>query len=355
MSIRQGLPDVLLATILASCGCGTDATVSAKTPGAGLVLEPASLELRADDRDDRHRDVTCRLVNRGNEEIRITSVDTSCACTLAAPLEKTRLKPGESVPLRLKASLPYYGRKESLVKVAVEPASVAVSTLRLILHGPERPVPHVELVPDHLRLSGRRPGETVSQEFQIATIERPNTEPWIRGFADPTGEVEVVLTAAPFEEPRGELVLRTYQYRVEAALPGTADATERFTLVVNGDPMVTRNSSPVVIHGIRVLVPLVHVVPAQLVVRRKELAEGPVTRRVLVITTEGGLSLDPPHELPEWITLEPVGANGSPQTQAFDITFTAPSSHEETVETVQFGVREAALRDTAVLVVSVTP
>lgn len=356
MPVRHRLLGVLYALLFAACcGCGTDATVSAETQGTGLVLEPASLELRADDMSDRQQDVTCRLINRGGEEVRITSVDTSCACTLAGPLEKTRLKPGESVPLRLKASLPAYGRKESLVKVSVEPASVASSTLRLILHGPERPVPHVELVPGQLLLSGRRPGEAVLQEFEVTTLERADAEPWIRGITDPTGEVEVVLTAAPSEEPRGELALRTYRFRAEATLPEKTDVARRFTLTVEGDPAATRNGSPLAIHGTRVAVPLVQVVPAQIVLQRSKIADWPVTRRVMIVANdEEGVSLEVPSELPEWINLKPIEGNGSARVRTFEITVADPPTGNLT-ETLLFGVGAEAFQATAGLAVSLTP
>ncbi|MGC1273969.1 MAG: hypothetical protein WBC44_09695 [Planctomycetaceae bacterium] len=360
MRFPQGVFFLVLTTSLACCA-GCDEVDSAPAPAkqsgaeqaAELVIEPALVKLRAEGDQDLRRQVTCQIVNRGDQDVRIVSVDASCSCTLAGPLKKTTLGPGESVPLRLTATLPTYGERESVVKVFTEPAG-NVPILRLVLHGPERSVPALVVVPDELRLAGQEPGEEATQEFQIITLERPEAKPWLTEIVDPAGEVAVDLIAPPAAEPRGEHEQRTYRFRLVAKLPATSGETEPFTLAVKGDPPVTRNGSPLAIHGTRVLVPLLQVVPEQLVLRSEAFGDKPITRRILVVSEDENLAVAPPEDLPGWITIEEVGGEQAQRSRVFQLAFTKPRESDVLPITLQFDAENGTPYGSATLTISMT-
>lgn len=353
---------LLAASLLASIGgCGLDAEneSSKNAPQIdepnGLVWEPALLELAARGDDDHRRDVACRLVNRSGVEIRIISVRTNCACTMAGPLEHTILRPGDAVPLQFAVSFPSHGRKDSVVNVVVEPADIAAPPLHIVLEGPERPVPYLEFVPKQLRLAGRRPGETVTQACEISAVEQSGSEPWLNGAFDPAGVVEVEFDGLPTEEPRGDRVLRTYRFRVQGKLPQQSDAPERFSLRLKGTSAVTRNDAPFHIPGVRLLLPLARIVPAQIALRRSELAEWPVVRRVMIVTDdEGDFSVETPTNLPPWLTINQVTGGGAPRARMFEVQVTEPPMERiEISETFQFDIRSNDDRGTVGLGMSI--
>lgn len=359
MATRVAPIAALLLSVLSTfvCGCGTEAPAEVVAKPGGLVAEPSLLELTADAGSGRRRDVVCRLVNRSDRDVRIVSVETTCACTLAAPLERTTLKPGEAVPLRLTVSMPSEGVKESAVNVAVEPSDVAAPSLRLVLRGPERPLPYLFHMPERLRLAGRRAGEELTQECEVSAIERPGSEPWLRGVVDPAGEVVVRFDPKPVEEPYGRHVLRRYRFTITGRLPETPDAPQPFALALTAEPKAARSGFPVAIQGTWVLEPLARIVPAQLTLRRSEVSAWPVIRRVLVVTERPeDVSVEPPMTLPEWLSLRQVESEAG-RLRTFEVEIAEPPAAAGLLsETLPFGLRsESDGGSAADLVITVGP
>lgn len=330
----RGRAGWLLLSLLFSAGCGGDASeVSGR-----LTVEPSVLELSGDSRQDPRREVSCRLTNDSSRPVRVASIQTSCSCTIADPLERTSLKPGESVPLRLQVTLPVYGRKEAAVTIEADPPSASPPRLRLILHGPARPVPFVESLPQDIWLSGHLPGESVTRECEITTVEAPASEPWIRGLSTADNGIEARPEGPPEESPFGDRIRRVYRFRITGTLPQTTEGAEYFSLSLDvatpvGDAAGAR------IRGKRFLDAVARVVPAEIVVRQSDVREHPVKRTVLVVADDDDLiTLDPPPNLPAWIAVRRAEPQAADRLHSLELMISDPPA-AGLVETLRFTAR----------------
>lgn len=132
---RRGLALLLLWL----AGCRESTQTAMPLP---LRIEPAAIELAWETGEDvdTARVATCQLTNPGPLPIQILSVQGSCSCTVAEPLERTTLPVGESVELRLRVTAPRIGKKSSVVRIVTAPPSSAAE-LHLTAAGPPTQVP----------------------------------------------------------------------------------------------------------------------------------------------------------------------------------------------------------------------
>lgn len=359
-AVRPTIPAAIALLMTAAVGCGPRETPTAPNvvdaAAPEVVAIPPQIELTFDGRDGARQETICRLVNRGDGEARIAGVRTACACTLAEPLGRTVLAPGEEVALRLKLSPPSRGRMETTVTVDFGPSAARPLVIRLVLHGAEEPVPRLASFPRELRLLGRRPGAEIVQPFEIGAIEDPESEPWIRGVAVADGDVEVVSIGTPAEKDTTDGVLRTYRFEVRGTAPAAAGRSERFSLRPQATGPTDYSGAPAVTYGLLATEPPVRLAPDRMTVRRSEVETWPVTRRVMVVTEEPGISVAPTAELPAWLTLAPVSASGGGRVGVYELTVAEPPAGEGPVaRTVPFDVTDDRGPTTVDLVLSVVP
>ena len=330
--------------LLAGCGGGSTATLPA---GCRLVFEPTRLELRADSHEGL-RDVTCRLVNRGTGPVTIRELRSSCGCTVTGPLAISTLRPGDATVVPLRVAFPPYGAKQVTLEAVVD-VTAAGPRLPITLRGPERATPYLLESTMQLRLAGRDAGSTVTQEFELRTVERAGSPPWLGNAAGPN--VTATLLGPPIQEPRGEDVQRTYRYTAAATVPQTPDRPQRFVLTVAATGSAT-DTDPPTVSGTRVLVPRVRVVPAQITFQAGETLPAP--RRVLFVADEPeNLHVIPPINLPDWLSVRQLDTATGTRSQVFEVTLTRlPSADEPAAQPLVFGLdAEPSAHATPVLTV----
>lgn len=347
---------VVLSAILAGCGFNDSRSADAASsrPGAraAVAWDPPLLELTATSDASPVRVIDCKLINHSDADVRILAVRANCTCTIAEPLERTVLKPREAVWLRLKVSFPAHGTRQSTVNLTVDPPGVEAPQLRLVLHGPERPVPYIEAAPEQLRLVGTRPGETVSQGFQIGAVESSRSDPWILGASATAGGVEVELVGVLSENISIDRVRRSYQFRMTGRVPNDVDAPERISVALSTSSGEQPDGAPPSIPASLVTLPLARAVPTQIALSGPELSRGAITRRVMIVVEDAeDYVVTPPTDLPAWITVAPLNELSSKRVRLFEVRISEPPLDAR--EALRFSVQRAKIAGSAELVVTV--
>lgn len=256
--------------------------------GSGLVVTPPKAEVTRTVPDDpQHAMIELRLTNRARSMAEIQSVRTSCGCTIADDPSQTVLQPGETATLRVKASLPKYGVKQSTVTItsSIEGKTEQVG-VPLVLRGDEPESPYVEIIPERIELRSAGTTGAVEREFQIQTVEADSEEPWILGMKSSLPQLKTEIIAVKQQSRRGRSIVREYQVRVTADARSGSDQPLSGWLTVAGKTDATRESSPVFVKVEPTQ--LLTLSPSRLVFTKSDMETGSATRTVVMTTTEAG-------------------------------------------------------------------
>lgn len=260
-----------------------------RPPPYRLSVDPGLLTLSADDSPadkGSKRRVTVDLINTGRSAIEVSSVHTLCDCTVAGPVPKEPLAPGERSTLRLEVDLPYYGTQRTEVRILTNPHSTQPATLVLEMHGRTVRTPYVSEVPRPAQLIARRPGKVIEHSFEIETVEAIGSDPWLTGMRSdlPEASVELLGVRTTRENSAAETVARLYEFLLRVPAPAHERGVLAFSLTEQG----TRSSvGRVQQYPIRVsYVPQVRVVPQEILLEIDSDTQFPLTRTLELVPND---------------------------------------------------------------------
>jgi hypothetical protein len=201
----------------------TSGPTRAGRTGGLLAIVPSTLEVRVDDGGGVVRRVHVTLSNPGQIPVSILSIESSCNCTIAAPLSQTTLQPGESVSLALSVTLPAPGYREtSFIRVHTDSAQMPEARLTLQLVGSDCNLPTLLAAQRQLQVVAR-PGDELVRAIVIHTREEASSEPWIRSVSTTDDRVAAHLQSIDLDTniPYPNRVERTYHIDVAIKVPAT--------------------------------------------------------------------------------------------------------------------------------------
>ena len=168
---------------------------------------------------DDARNITLLLRNEGGSPLQITSVVTSCGCTVVETLSNGRVCPGEEARLRVRASVPDVGEKITYVDVFADSTLTPVVRATVVLKGSEPEVPYLTQLRDAILLAAA-PGDLDTKEFSIAALEREDAAPWLCGVHCDDDHFQATLSdPRPAVGALAGTVVRQYTVRVVFRAP----------------------------------------------------------------------------------------------------------------------------------------
>jgi hypothetical protein len=246
----------------------------------GIVAEPQSLSLS---KGDANGDVMAlyTLRNSGRRIVNVVGITTTCACSLAEPLNDPAIRPGESRTLRVTGTPPQFGAAEVTVKVALNDDTEAkVLNLGLRLVGQQVSEERISQMPRDLDLLSYR-SEVVKREFEILTTELDDKVAWINALKCDDDTLTVrIQNVESTRRPAGGLS-RRYLCEVAGGIPETPGEWRSAAIY----PVFTREQPqrPSTIHVSLNRLPRWTVHPAVLVI---DLAAPAASRREIVLSSE---------------------------------------------------------------------
>ncbi len=310
---------------------------------ARLVLEPAEVHVqRSEESDHSGSRVEITLRNAGGRPLKIEDIDPRCACTIATPLAKNVLAPGETVPLTLDVNVPAFGNVDATVLVYSNAPDTPTAELLIHTHGKEPDVPRIVQSTSRLELHGRGPHAAVAGEVEVTTNEATGEAPWVRGLQSSTPDVFAAEVEEPIDVPLGPFVQRTYRFMVQGLC--SADAQSVATL----RPVVSAEQEPLSSPTIAVVLrcaPVVRAIPDAIELglglesagqqRRVALvADDDTPFRIESIESPAGVCVTVANEISEpgnvhvfVVRIEATEADGTPLSGTPVISFT--TSHAE--------------------------
>jgi len=248
----------------------------------GLAIDPPSVRLVGDPSvSSEVKTVSFRLTNDGKIPIDILSTSASCGCTQIGALSKTKLSPGEFTTLEVQAALPTSGEKQSRLVVRFATDQHREVAIPITLVGEERKVPAIQFLPEQYEIRGFAFQDVSHRSFEIETVERSGTAPWLLGFESEALSVRASVTVVK-EEPRAtNEVTRTYTCEIEIEESDFKESVSATWLQPS-----FRESPPATLPRIRMSVqrvPAVRAVPSELFVNKDQATRLPIERRILLI------------------------------------------------------------------------
>lgn len=246
---KQTLPVVLLLGGLCCTLLGAGGLLKVyRTPLLQLSVEPTSVELSRDKSRSSKVPVKLWVTNTGRQAVSIQHVDTSCDCTMAAPVDPTPLLPGERCVLQLTADLPDHGKKQSVVSLLTDPPA-EVPDVTLTMSGRTVEAPYINMMPGPIQLQADDYGEPVTHQFTVETGEEVGTsEHWLTAVKTDDEDVTIALTRV--EDVREievyGIVVRRYHFELSCSLPeeGPRAKTFMIDLVKRSPAALTKNEHP---------------------------------------------------------------------------------------------------------------
>ncbi len=119
--------------------------------------------------------------------------------------------------------MPTYGKKPTNLTITTDTAAIPPTVVKIDLLGPDHPVPMIEGSSQRFQLTAQSPGETVSQEFEIQTVEKLGEEPWVTGLVASLSKAEIKLLAVEMTSENRLLKIMRRTYRYEIRFPGPKD------------------------------------------------------------------------------------------------------------------------------------
>ena len=180
-----------------------------------LVIAPDVVECDIGDGRGPTRKVALRVINSSRVVQLVDSVKASCGCTMAKPLETTRLEPGASIPLEVTLRLPDYGQRTTFLRVQYGGQGESTAVVRFEVRGKRPTVPSFNGGPFRQFTIQVRPDdpENVENVVRVTTLEEVSAEPWIIGVdssdSSLCGSIKGMSEVA--SEEGGDLVTRTYE------------------------------------------------------------------------------------------------------------------------------------------------
>ncbi len=275
---------IVLWVIAAGCG-RPDSGRSIASAGTPLRIEPASQVIESTEKLSPDGEVVLRLFNDSKTEIGLLGVESSCGCTLAEPLEIETLAAGQSIALRLRVAMPTAGVKSVTVTARFRSQGETSTTAAVLeLKGKPEVPPFFHYSQLSIRLVGKKPGENLSQRFELMTCESPEAPFWVSGASTGTEEFGVQLVGVPkeikLEDPR--LVRRTYVFLVEATMPTVPRSMRGNITIATTSESDYRSVIPIVIE----YQPAIRSVPPVIVIPANELVGAGVLKKQVAIICE---------------------------------------------------------------------
>lgn len=269
--MRRAGPLVLLSLVGAALLTGlVRLPTSRPAIGGTLVVAPDVVECDIGDGQGSSRQVTLRVTNRSPVVQLVDSVKASCGCTMAKPLETTRLEPGASIPLNVTLRLPDYGHRTTFLRVQYGGQSPSTAVVRFELQGQRPPVPSFKGGP--LRQFTipvpRDKLENVVRVVRVTTLEERGAPPWIIGVESsaPSLWCDLKGMSEARDAEGGDIVSRTYEVALQYHARSEEDVGKPLGL-----RLLTASASGREAHDVAIaldIVDPVRLVPARLSLRR---------------------------------------------------------------------------------------
>ncbi len=142
-----------------------------------LTLKPERLELHRPT-DGNSQTVTCRITNQNDFPVEITSIDGTCACSMAEPPLKTMLAHGEFVDVTIQVQFPSFGTQVSTLTIATKP-EMAIARVPIRLVSPAESIPRLLLFPRQVQLIRDGVEKKYVATAFLTTLERGSAGPWL--------------------------------------------------------------------------------------------------------------------------------------------------------------------------------
>lgn len=254
-----------------------------------VIVQPSTLEVRlgADSAP-----LAFTLINQGNTVVEISDVTATCGCTVVKASQR-KLNPHETMQVEVQASPPGIGEKKSLITIHTLPPQPQPLTVLVTLKGEEQTVPVVSYCAEMLTLNGSVVGQEVVRQFEVHTLEKTDTKPWLANEQIAVPDLRIWYDELPAETPfKSGAIRRVYNMKVAVVLRGNDGlVADRYRHTLTG---LSKSPSPEKTIAIEWrVIPLVRAIPSVLNLTVSSGASNSVERTVVVIDDRATQSSQP--------------------------------------------------------------
>ena len=126
--------------------------VGCSSKPAHLLISPSVIHVKASKETPggQQATVTTTMRNDGSRPLKVLGVRSSCSCTVVTSETSNALAPGQETPLKLKVSVPLFGRSESVIMVDTDAQDTPSVRLVIQIEGDGEPVPRIVMQTQNL-------------------------------------------------------------------------------------------------------------------------------------------------------------------------------------------------------------
>lgn len=228
------------------------------------------------------------VVNNESTPVTIESIQTSCGCTVAGPLDITELRPHQSVIVPLTISVPTGPEKR--VRVSVHTTSLKrpklVVELRIVGRSPSLPM--IEFMHQEVHVTGTTAGEWVDQTLEFKTFEAESESNWLTGIAEIPGIQIKEWNCKTDGDVAGVPAHKTYRCVISVQIPDSIDRAD--VKLIELKTIDATESCPSFTITSK-LYPLIRAVPPEIAIRLDE-GQTLVRRRILLVSSQSWILPD---------------------------------------------------------------
>jgi hypothetical protein len=187
----------------------------------GLLASPASITVEQTGRGGPAQ-AEFTLKNSGKRSIRIVSVDTSCGCSVAQPLETQSMTPRAAQSLVILGEAPTFGTRNVSIDIkatdSLDPSQEQTVQLQMKLIGKSLSASRVFDLPTMIELYTDSPKRMI-RRFEIRTIEESEARTWIKSVTCDLPQINAKIVSIDSSPRPNNAVQRTYTCEVSYAGP----------------------------------------------------------------------------------------------------------------------------------------
>ncbi len=271
-----------IGVVLAATVCGVVLAwhaVKSHSLDSTVIVQPSTLEVRS---GADSAPLAFTVINQGNTVVEISDVTATCGCTVVKARQR-KLNPHETMQVEVQASPPGIGEKTSRITIHTVPPQPQPLTVLVTLKGEEQAVPIVSYCAELLTLNGSVLGEEVTRQFEVHTIEKIDTKPWLANEQLAVPDLRIWYDEPPAETSfNSGAIRRVYNMKVAVVLRGNDGlVADRYRHTLTA---LSKSPSPGKTIAIEWrVIPLVRAVPSVLNLTVSSGASNSVERTVVVI------------------------------------------------------------------------
>lgn len=224
-----------------------------------LSAEPRELIAKYDERKPEV-EIETEIRNLGKEAVPLSSIQSSCTCTIIREGVPSVLAAKGRFRLKLKVQPPRNGEKR--VGVTVSPATGTPLQISVRLIGTPIKVPFVTHCPTEIQLVGHSADRTAESTLTVTTVEPAGDNHWLSDIQSDSSALSAKIESVQSQPREPGNVEKTYSIRLTSTLANVAGAQVRTQLTFQQTQ--SAEQPPPIVYVVSLFEPPIIAIPQQL-------------------------------------------------------------------------------------------